>query len=236
MTMTLKTLTGSILVVTVVTAVVFVAGDVTASPSYSLEPSSGPVVVRVDGLPIYLNELKSRVEAIVSMHSKDGSTIQQILGADWQNQLLNSLETNAIITDEAKKENVEVSTGDVISSVLPIAQQFTGTAPFDVWLKKQGMTTGDMIRTVVVGTLASRVYLVVTKGATVSTAEAYAYWKKHPLYGNGSTTPVPFLAAKDQITQDLLKQKQQQIWSAWLDQQLKQADVQVVTPDWWKEI
>jgi hypothetical protein len=231
-----KTIGASILVAAVVAAAVMVTGKVTAKPAPDLQPNSGAVVVRVNGYPIYLNELKSRVEGIVSMHAKNGSTLQQILGPDWQNQLLKSLETNAIVEAEAKRENVTVGPSDVLTSVLPIAQQFTSGSMYTQWMKKQGMTAGDMVRTVVFGTLASRVYLAVTNDAKVTDAEAYSYWKKHPYYGNGSTTPVSFMAVKDQIMQALLKQKRDQIWAQWLDQQLSQADVQVVTPDWWKEI
>ncbi len=224
---------AALLVAAAAAAIVVGGRHLSASPQ-ALSPNSGPVIVRVNGMPVYLSELKARVQGIESIHK--GATVQAMLGSNWREELLQSLETNAIIMSEARTRHLTVSPLDVTAAMVPIAQQFSSQSQLESWMRSQGMDYADFYRRIILGLVSNQVYLAVTQTATVGKDQVLSYWKKHQSDYVQSGQPAAFLTVRDQIQQQLLQDARKHMWGTWLDGQLKQANVQVVTPDWWKEI
>jgi hypothetical protein len=204
-----------------------------ASPAVAAPRDLGPVIATVNGAPIYLSEMESRVQGIVSVHGD----FEKTFGKDWKDKLLQNLVDDKIVEQAAADLGVTVSDAELQDHVDRLRQMFPDDAAFQAWLKQGQMDLAELTERVRLQTITSVLYLKVTDDVQISNDEAHAYWASHrDKYPGVDGQGAAFLAVKDQIKEDLAKKQRDAGWAAWLEDQRTKVDVQVVMPDWWKEI
>jgi hypothetical protein len=193
----------------------------------------GPVIATVDGSPIYLSEMRSRVQGIQQVHGN----FEQMFGKDWRHELLQNLVDDKIVEEQAAARGISVTDDQIAAHVAELRSNFPTGQAFEDWLASGQMTEAELASRIRLQTLASELYLKVTSGVRVSDAQLHAYYERHRdrypgVDGNGA----PFLAVRAQIKQDLEKEARDDAYGAWLETQRRDVHVVVVMPDWWKEI
>lgn len=199
----------------------------------SVPPDRGPVIATVDGSPIYLSEMQSRVQGIQQVHGD----FERIFGKDWQQTLLQNLVDDKIIEQQASAMGIDVTDEQVQRHVDELRSGFPTQDQFQSWLRQGQMTESELAQRIRLQTLATDVYLKVTSDITVSRDQLHAYYERHQaeypgLDGQGA----PFLAVKDDIRRKVEKRLKDAAYARWLDSERTATRVVVVMPNWWKEI
>jgi len=193
----------------------------------------GPVVARVDGRPIFLSEARARLQGLSSVHGE----IEQALGKEWQEKVLQSLVDDVIIREEADRRGIHLTDQEVAAAVDQIRQDLPQPGAFESWLDEQGMDLAELERRVTLNLLAARVYMAVTAPVTVSGQEIRAYYRSHRAdYEEVDGTIPSLLEVRGSIRQDLEKREKDRAFAAWLDGRRQAVNVVVVLDDWWRSI
>lgn len=189
----------------------------------------GPVIARVEGRPIHLEEARARVEGLTSVHGSPE--------ADWEEIVLQSLVDDALLEAKASEMGLSVTDAELESHVAEIRTMFDTEEAFVGWLDSQGMTESELVRRITLQTLAVKVYEEVTRDVQVSTEDIRAYYREHRTeYVGPDGEIMPLLAVRQDIRDDLLKQAKDEAYGAWLQEQRAQADVVVLMDDWWRTV
>jgi SurA N-terminal domain. len=229
--------------VAVVAGVIAIAG-VAAGAAWAMsrgsattpaEPSRdlGPVIATVDGQPVYLAEMQSRVQGIQSVHGD----FEKTLGKDWPDKLLQNLVDDKIVEQQAAALGIVVTDAQVQANMDKLRAMFTDDQQFQDWLAQGQMSLAELTDRVRLQAVTSTLYLKATEDVTVSSDEAHAYWEAHPdKYPGIDGGVASFLSVRSKIEEDLLKKARDRAYGAWLDEQRTKVDVVVVMSGWWKEI
>lgn len=193
----------------------------------------GPVIAEVDGEPIFLGEIRSRVEGIASVHG----SLEDSLGEDWQEDLLQNVVDDKIIEQQAAVLGISMTPEEVDAAIERLHGYFASEAEFAAWLEEGQMDEAELRDRIWLQELASKVYLQVTGDVTIDRDEARAWFEDHPdEYPGVDGEGVPFFSVRDEIERDLEKDERDAAYAAWLEEQRAQVQVVVVMDDWWKEI
>jgi hypothetical protein len=206
-----------------------------ADPAVETVPARdlGPVIAEVDGQPIYLGEIRSRVEGIASVHG----SLEESLGKDWQDDLLQNVVDDKIVEQQAAALGIDVTPAQIDTSIERLRGYFASEQEFQAWLTEGEMDEAELRDRIRLQDLATGVYLRVTDDVAVGADEARAWFAKHPEdYPGVDGEGVPFYAVKDEIEKDLLKDERDEAYAAWLEAQRGQVEVVIVMDAWWKEI
>jgi SurA-like N-terminal domain len=193
----------------------------------------GPVIARVDGQPIYLHEAEERVEGLRSIHGN----IEDVLGKDWQDRVLQSLVDDRILREQAEKLGIVVTDQDVQAWIDEIQRQIGTDQTLEQWLTTQRMTMAELERRGELQLIGGRVYDAVTEDVTVSAAEVRDYYRANKVqYENGDGSTQSLLEVSASIRQSLRQSKQEEAYTAWLDDARSKANIVVVMDDWWRNL
>jgi hypothetical protein len=203
----------------------------TTEPSPARDP--GPVVAEVDGQPIYLGEIRSRVAGISTVHGG----LEESLGKNWQDDLLQNVVDDKIVEQQAATLGIEVTQAQIDADIDELRGYFASEQEFDAWLEQGRMDEAELRQRVLLQDLTTGVYLEVTDGVAPTVDEAKSWFRRHPdKYPGVDGQGVPFFAVKDEILEDLEKAQRDEAYGAWLEEQRGQVEVVVVMDGWWKEI
>jgi parvulin-like peptidyl-prolyl isomerase len=193
----------------------------------------GPVIATVDGRPIYLGLARARVEGLAAVHGD----IEQTMGANWQKQVLESLVDDQLIEEEADRRGLSVSDADLRDHVDRLKTQFGSEQAFQDWLDSQNMDLAELERRIELQSIAALVYQAVTADVTVSGGEMRDYYRSHQTDFQNADGSIPsLLEVRTSVRQALLKQQQDEAFTAWIEDQRKKADVVVLVDDWWRDL
>lgn len=193
----------------------------------------GPVIARVNGHPIHLLEARARVEGLSTVHGG----IEEMLGEDWPDQILQSLVDDQILREEAAARDVTVTDEDIKSYVDRIEGMLGEDQTLDDWLAEQGITLPELERRVELQIIGARIYITVTEDVVVTGGEVRDYYRDHRLEYTGADGTVPdLLELRRSLRESLLKEKQDEAYATWLTNSREQAEVIVVMDDWWRNV
>lgn len=220
------------------------AGVILAGTAYALhlgpwagsEPQTldlGPVIARVNGDPIRLEEAAARVAGLSSVHGD----VTETLGDAWPDRVLQSLVDDQILRQQAEALGIEV-TEDDIESYLDRIEGMVGTdQTMDEWLASQSITLPELERRIELQILGARIYLTVTKDVGVTGEDVRDYYREHRLEFQGADGTVPsLLEVRRSLRESLLKEQRDETYAAWLKDMRESADVIVVLDDWWRDL
>lgn len=227
-----------------IVAVVVAAGVVLAGVAYALhlgpwdapepEPLNlGPVIARVNGDPIRLREAAARISGLSTVHGE----VDDALGADWHERVLQSLVDDQILRQQAKALGITVTDQDV-DAYLDRIEGMVGTEQtMDQWLATQGITLPELERRIELQIIGARVYITVTKEAEVTGAEVRDYYREHRLELQEADGTIPsLLQVRRSLRESLLKQRQDETYATWLEGMREDAEVVIVVDDWWRDL
>lgn len=206
-------------------------GSAGAAPTPSPSPLDlGPVIARVDGQPIYLEEARSRFAGLTTIHAGGGSD----LGKEWKDRIFQSLIDDKIILAAAEDLGITYTPQELAAAVARVQEMAGGD--LETWLAGQDITRAELERRLTLNQLAARVYITLTQDVKVSGAEVRDYYLIHRAdYENADGSVEPFLAVRRSVREALVKQEQEQAFADWLEGQRKEADVVVIDEDWWRK-
>ncbi|HWO70188.1 MAG TPA: peptidylprolyl isomerase [Actinomycetota bacterium] len=191
----------------------------------------GPVIVRVDGVAIYLADARARLEGLRAVHGEEA------VGPDWRETVLRSLVDDVLIREEAERRGIRIGPGEVALAVERIRAGLGGPAAFERWLEERGMDLAELERRVGLNLLGARVYQAVTEGVTVTPEEVRAYYREHREEFGTADGRVPRLPeVRVSIRQTLMKEERDRAFAEWLEGRRREARVVVVLPDWWRRL
>lgn len=194
----------------------------------------GPVIATVEGLPIYLGDIEARVEGMGDMH---GGDLQETLGKDWHEDILQNVVDDRIVELEAATLGLDVTEDEISGSVDRLRGYFAGPEEFEAWLQDGQMDEAELRDRVRLQVLTARVFESVTDDVTVSAEEARTWFDNHPAkYPGMDGTGVPFYTVKEQVREDILLRKREEAYAAWLDVQREMVEVVVLVDRWWEEV
>ena len=201
--------------------------------AFSPLPVGGPIIARVDGSPIYLEEAELRIGGLASLHGD----VEDVMGADWPDKVLQSLIDDHLLQSEAEDAGIVVTQAEVADSLESVKSLSGSADDFDAWLQDQGMTLPELERRIWMQALTGDVYTAVTSEAQVSREEIRTYYRENKdLYEGVDGVVLPFLAVRASIRQELTEQRQSELFSTWLEDQRTGAQIEIVDENWWKEI
>ncbi|HZD16635.1 MAG TPA: SurA N-terminal domain-containing protein [Actinomycetota bacterium] len=193
----------------------------------------GPVIARVDGMPIYLEEAAARVDGLTTVHGD----VADVLGADWPDRVLRSLVDDQILRAQAQRAGIVVTEEDVQAYLEQIEGMIGADQTLDEWLQGQRMTMAELERRVELQIIGARVYLTVTDDVEVTPAELRAYYREHRLeFQEADGTIPPLLELRRSLRESLLKQAQDEAYAAWLEEARSDAEVVMVMDGWWRNL
>jgi len=195
---------------------------------------AGPVVAKIGGAPIYLDQVQSRYSSLASIHGADVKTSQ------LKGEILDSFVQEVAIAKGAADQGVAITPPELALYIAGVTSEFQNDPKkLAEFLKASRATMPQLEARVFLNFLASRLYLTITRDVTVSDQEIKAYYAKHRRDFDvpaASTPQVAFEAVKPGIMTDLLKQKRDEAWASWLGQQTHKYTLDVVMEDWWNQI
>ncbi len=203
------------------------------APFTPTRADDGAVIAKVDGTPIYLVDAESRVDGLASMHGD----VEETLGEDWPDVVLQSLVDDVLILAEADRLGIVVTQGDIDRSIGRIRGMVGTEEAFESWLSDQGTTLDELQRRVWLQTLAARVYLAVTEDVSITQAELREYYRTHKdEFRSEEGWVIPFLSVRDTLQEDMLKENQDEAYAAWLEEARAGAEVVVLDDGWWRDV
>jgi hypothetical protein len=215
-------------------AVVFHAGPWARADSATpaLPRDLGPVVATVNGDPIYLQQIRSRIEGITSLHGSPDA-----LGKEWRDQILQSVVDEKIVEQQASDLGLGVTEQEIEDELKKLRGFFQTEVEFQQWLSDQKIDEAGLTDRIRLQTLAKHVFDAVAGDIQVTRDEAKTWYEAHPkkyIGVDGKTSP--FFAVQDEVESTLLNRGRNQAFSTWLEDERNQAQVVVVMQAWWKEI
>ncbi len=193
----------------------------------------GPIVATVDGRPIYLADVQSRVDGLSTVHGN----IQQSLGQDWHDQVMESLVTDKILEEEAERRHIVVTQQQISDGVTRVQAMFPSSADFAKWMDDQHLQLVQLEDRIRLQTLAALVYGDVTGDVGVTSEEIRSYYRSHLAdYTGTDGSTSSLLEVRKSIRAQLLKEQQDQAFTAWLDARRSAAHVVILDKDWWRNI
>jgi parvulin-like peptidyl-prolyl isomerase len=194
---------------------------------------SGSVIATVDGQPIYLDDARSRVQGLSTMHG----SLEASLGPRWYEQALQSLVDDRITLAEAERRGLGLTDQEIANEVLRLQGMFSSLTEYQGWLASQGIDQDELERRIALQGVTSRVYESVTAGVSVSDQELHEYYESHPgkfRAADGGIPPFEDVAAT--VEQKVMKEKKDGVYTDWLDEQRRSVNVVVVMKDWWRSV
>jgi hypothetical protein len=189
----------------------------------------GPVIARVDGRPIYLNEAKARVAGLTTVHGEPDE--------GWQDIVLRSLVADAVLEAYAEREGLELTDAEVDAHIERIRGQFSDEDGFDAWLDSNDMTLEELTRRIRLQDLTVLVYESVTADIDITVDDIRDYYRENRSSFIGADgEAAPFLAVRHDIRETLTTNAKDDAYTAWLEDQRARAEVVVVMDDWWRSI
>lgn len=193
----------------------------------------GVVIATADGAPIYLEDARSRVEGLTSMHGN----IEETLGLEWPDAVLQSLVEDVLLLEEAEERGVVVTEADIAGSLDRIRGMVGTESTFEEWLAEQETTLPELERQIYRQTLASRVYLAVTEDVAVTEDELRTYYRSHrDEFRTTDGLLQPFFMVREDLSETLLKQREDETYAAWLEAARGEVDLVVIEQGWWREL
>ena len=191
------------------------------------------VIAEVDGTPIGLLDAEARIEGFASMHGD----AEETLGPNWPETVLQSLVDDVLLLAEADQRGIVVTEGDVDRSISRIEGMLQSEEAFADWLEEQGKTLPELERTMWLQIVAARVYNALTEDVSTTAAELRAYYREHrDEYRSAEGWVVPFISVRDELQENMLKEKQDEAYADWLETARAEADVVVLEEDWWRDV
>lgn len=193
----------------------------------------GPVIARVSGDPITLAEAQLRVAGLSSLHGD----IEDVMGPDWPDAILESLVQDRLVRAAADEEGIVVTNGEVADSLASVKELSSSADDFQAWLEDQGLTLTELERRLWMQILNGKVYRETTIGATVSGAELRDYYREHKgQYEGVDGVPLPFISVRSSLRTELLEQRRNELFAEWLADARERIALEIVDDDWWKEL
>jgi hypothetical protein len=193
----------------------------------------GPVIATVNGQPIYLGEAQSRMQGLSTVHGDASS----MLGKDWPDKILQSLVSDQIIRAEAKSQGISASQADMQEWLGQIRSMLGEGQTLEGWLAEQGITYQELLRRIELQVIAARVYNAVTTDVNVRGEEIRRYYRAHRSEFEGVDGHVAsLLEVRNSLRESMLKQKQDETYAAWLEEEKGKANVEIVMNDWWRNL
>lgn len=161
------------------------------------------VAAVVNGEPI------TRLSLISQMEKKDGK------------QMLSTLVTQTLISQEAKKRKIDVSQQEIDADIKKIEAGLTSQGQtLDQAMFAQGITREDLIKDIKIQKLVEKMF---AKDIKVADSEVTDYIDKNQSSIPTNLTPDD---VKKQVRQQLEQQKLSTVFQAWLDSAQKNAKIQ----------
>jgi parvulin-like peptidyl-prolyl isomerase len=196
-------------------------------------PGLGPVIARVDGHPIHLAEARARAESLASVHGD----IEQALGKDWPERVLQSLIDDRILVEAAARLGITVTEEDIAKDLERVAGLLPQGQTIDDWLASQGMSRTELERRIRLQLIGVRVYSAVTRDVTVTPEQIRAYYREHRAdFQQADGTITPLLEVRRSLRETLLQQARDEAYAAWLRDARAGAEVEILMPDWWRRL
>ncbi len=189
----------------------------------------GPVIARVDGVPIYLGQARARLQGLLAAHRPSGG---EGGAARWKPLVLRSLVDDVVVLEAAREMGVLPSQGEVRKAVQGLKGRLGGAAAFRRWLREQGMDEWELARRVRLQMAAAAVYLKVTEKVAVTDPEVEAYYRDHLEEFTVDGKPRPLLEVRAAIEDELLKEKKDRTYSRWLEERRRSVKVEVISKEW----
>ncbi|NOY56872.1 MAG: hypothetical protein GXP34_12940 [Actinobacteria bacterium] len=181
---------------------------------------SGPVVAEANGVPIHRSELDRRLSTLTSMHGGAVTDPQQ-----WREMALQSLVDDIIIEQEAERVGIDVSAKDVDAEFDSMQSKFDSPKEFKAWMENLGLDRRELKRRIRLQLVGSLVFAEIVKDVSVSDDEIAAYYEAH----KGDFGDQPLLEVKNDIRDQLEKDRKEQAYRSWLEEQ--RASVTLVRHD-----
>jgi hypothetical protein len=192
----------------------------------------GPVIATVDGRPIYLSLAEARVQGLTTVHGD----VQDTLGKDWPDQVMESLVDDQIIEQEAERGGITMPPAEMESTLARLQGSATDQE-FQAWLDKQSIDLSELQRRIELQYLGAHIYDEITGDVPVSNDDVRAFYDEHTSdYVDDTGAQLQFFEVKSSIRESLLKDEQDRVFADWLEAQRKQVEVVVLINDWWKDI
>lgn len=161
------------------------------------------IAALVNGEPI------TRLSLISQMEKKDGK------------QMLSTLVTQTLISQEAKKRKIDVSQQEIDADIKRIETGLTSQGQtLDQAMLAQGITREDLIKDIKIQKLVEKMF---AKDIKVADSEVTDYIDKNQSSIPTNLTPDD---VKKQVRQQLEQQKLSTVFQAWLDSAQKNAKIQ----------
>jgi hypothetical protein len=229
-------MTRSRLILLTITITLVAAATVTSgllllrSPS---EPANrGPIIARVGGAPIYLEDARSRVAGLGAVHEDMKAT----LGEDWADKVLRSLADDVVIQKAADDEGVEVTSKQLQAALGETRSNFKTESAYEQWLSSNGMSPAELERRIHLQVLSSAMYLHVTDGINATSAQINDYYHQHQSdFGTGEGV-TPLLEVRRSIKDIVDKEQKDAAFADWLDEQRSNSELVVVMENWSEQL
>jgi parvulin-like peptidyl-prolyl isomerase len=189
----------------------------------------GPVIVTVNGAPVHLQEAKARVQGLETVHGEPQD--------DWQEMVLQSLIADALVEAHARELGIGVTPEALQEHIDRIRARFASDDEFEDWLSSLGMTLAELERRLALQDLTVLVYEAVTADVEVTLEDVRAYYNENrDSFVDAEGNRTPFLAVRHDIKEQLLNAEKEAAYSAWLEEERSQAEVEIVMDDWWRNV
>ena len=202
---------------------VLAAGCGSSSGSGSSDVPSDAVAT-VGGVPISKADFQQLMDQAKTQMKSSGMTIPKEGSATYDHyvaQIVQYMVQEQVIAQSAKDLGVSVTDKEVSDQVAQLVKAYGGEQKVLTLLKQQGMNMDLLKRSIKGQALAQKAIAIVAKGATVSDAEIKSTWEAHKSEYQKDKKTNTLAKATASIKQTLLSAKQQKLWNAWLDKQVK---------------
>lgn len=190
------------------------------------------VVATVDGEPILLSQVRSRVTGVAGVHD----TQETATSPEWRRLVIQSLVEDIVVEREARRRDLEPTDADVDREFRKVLTQFRDPAAFQDWLVQQRISEDELRRRVRLQLITARVYQAVTEDVKVTTQEVERHYERNRSSFLGMEgTPLPLLEVRDGIKEQLLNRKRDARFQEWLEETRAAVKVEVLVEDWTAE-
>lgn len=209
------------------------SADPSDSEPFTPMTFEGPVIARVDGSPIFLEEAELRIAGIASLHGD----VEETMGEDWPGTILGSLVEDQLLQAEAVRQGIVVTKGQVADSLNDVREMAGSPEAFQQWLTEQGLTLEALERRIWLQTLTGAVYTAVTADVRVTGDELREYYRANrEAYTGVDGSVLPFITVRSSLRSELAEARKNELFAAWLEETRSEADVELLMKEWWREV
>lgn len=230
-----RTVTSTLVITTIVVAgvlLLWINPTGAASAPTPNSPYGGEVIATVGGEPIFQQQAHSRVQGIESLHDLDKQ-----FGSDWPDAIMGSIRDDTIILKEAANAGVEVNLVTVLAGTMRAEAGFGGSEALQDYLDTSDTTIAQFQMRVYMNLLAARLFLKVTEDVQVPEQAVERYFTQHRSDYEEPNDDIAYLAVKDSIREQLLKERRYEAYADWLeDKRTKpEYELEILKENWWKD-